>query len=161
MRIASCRVSGGGEITGIVVMAPVAEPFQAHAHITLLAPFGDAARFDGSLVEDLAAWFATVEPFDVALTAVREFADGVAYLSPEPADRFRALTEALAVRFPDYPPYEGVFADIVPHCTIDAGARGAAARMLPLQFRATEAQLVHADGDARWRTVARFPFTPA
>jgi 2'-5' RNA ligase len=150
-----------GEITGVVVMAPGAEVFKDHAHITLLAPFGAISRFDGELVARLRKHFAMVSSFDFELTAVREFPDGVVYLAPEPAAPFRKLTEALVAEFPDFPPYDGAFAEIIPHCTIEAERRHAASAALPIAEHATRAHLVYARTENDWQWIATLPFAPA
>ena len=78
--------------------------------------------------------------FEIEFSEVRWFGEQVAWLAPTPDQPFRALTEALWARFPDYPPYRGEFADVVPHLTIghdvpvedlSAAAEAVAAR-LPL-----------------------------
>ena len=149
-----------GEITGIVVMAPSAEPFKDHAHITLLAPFGPVTRFDKRFVDHLRAFFSTVAPFDFTLTTVREFPDGTVYLGPEPVEPFRKLTHALVDLFPDYPPYEGAFAEVIPHCTIEPDRRHAAVASLPLAEHATRAHLVYARTENDWQWIATLPFAP-
>lgn len=147
-----------GEITGVVVMVPGAEVFKDHAHITLVAPFGPASRFDEDVVGQLREFFATVVPFDFSLTAVREFPDGVTYLAPEPVEPFRKLTEAIVDLFPDYPPYEGAFDDVIPHCTIESERRDAAAVALPIGERATRAHIVYARTENDWQWIATLPF---
>jgi hypothetical protein len=149
-----------GEITGIVVMAPGAEPFKDHAHITLLAPFGPVTRFDEQFIARLQRYFATVTPFDFALTAVREFPDGLTYLAPEPVEPFHKLIDDLVGIFPDYPPYEGAFDDVIPHCTIESDRRAAAAAALPIVEHATRAHLVYARTENDWQWIATLPFAP-
>ena len=107
------------EITGLVVPVPEAAAFAAHPHITLLAPFRPRRLLDAKLQHELAALFAPVAAFDFRLVDIRVFPDGHVYLAPEPAEPFRELTNVLAVRYPDTPPYEGLFDDVIPHCTID------------------------------------------
>jgi 2'-5' RNA ligase len=147
-----------GEITGIVVMVPGAEVFKDHAHITLIAPFGPASRFDKALVGLLRDVFRTVSPFDYSLTAVRDFPDGVTYLAPEPVEPFRKLTDAIVGMFPEYPPYGGMFDDVIPHCTIESDRRAAAAAALPITERATRAHIVHARTENDWQWIATLPF---
>jgi hypothetical protein len=43
------------------------------------------------------------------------------YLDPEPGDSYAALTDAVFRAFPDYPPFDGKFADVVPHVTVAHG----------------------------------------
>lgn len=145
------------EITGIVVPVPTAGAVAQHPHVTLLAPFRPRHRLDAALRRELRDLFATVEPFDCAFVEVRTFPSGIRYLAPEPDEPFQALTKALAARFPDTPPYEGAFDDIVPHLTLDEGAEPEG---LPWRVHVAEAQLVHTrDGD--WDVVDRFPFAPS
>jgi hypothetical protein len=42
------------------------------------------------------------------------------YLAPSPAEPFKALTQAVVERYPDYPPYGGEYAvsELTPHLTI-------------------------------------------
>lgn len=44
---------------------------------------------------------------------------------PEPDTQLRQLTEAIADRWPEAPPYGGRFAEIVPHLTIAQGREDA------------------------------------
>src|SRR5262249_34892148 len=135
------------EITGLVVPVPEADRYAAHPHVTLLAPFGTRERADDTrLQNELRGFFASVAPFEFALVDVRQFPAGMYYLSPEPAERFRAIPTALTMRYPDSPPYEGQFRDIIPHLTIDDDARP---EPLPIAARATIAELVHSH-DTAW-----------
>ena len=120
--------------TAIVVLVPEAEamvgPFRARhdpsatagmpAHITVLYPFVPPPRIDAAVVEALGRAVAQVPPFTFTLAALRGF-PGVLYLAPEPDEPFRRLTTAIWRRFPDWPPYRGRHADIVPHLTIAHG----------------------------------------
>ena len=47
-----------------------------------------------------------------------EGAPAVLYIAPEPDGPFRELTDALAQAFPEHPPYDGAFAEVVPHLTV-------------------------------------------
>jgi 2'-5' RNA ligase len=51
---------------------------------------------------------------------VRRF-PATAYLAPEPAEPFIALTEALIRTFPEFPPFRGEHESIVPHLTVANG----------------------------------------
>lgn len=93
------------------------DPAFTHAHITVLAPFlpsPDAAAL-GAVESILAA----AAPITFTLARLETFPNGIVYLAPEPADPFRALTEALVAAFPQCPPYGGEFPDVVPHLTLD------------------------------------------
>lgn len=123
----------GGE-TAFVVLVPEAEPRVAAlrarcdpvaalgvpAHITLLYPFLPPARVQRGVLRRAAAAIARQRAFDFRLAAPGEF-PGVAWLGPEPAEPFIALTRALVRAFPDWPPYGGAHAEIVPHLTVAHG----------------------------------------
>jgi hypothetical protein len=141
------------EITGIVIPVPEAQRYADHPHVTLLAPFRARDRLDEpALRASLGDFFAVIAPMRFSLVQVHRFPVGILYLAPEPADPFRAMTLALAVQFPDCPPYGGQFDDVVPHLTIrdDAGPLA-----LPIEVHADVAQLVHSRGST-WDVVATF-----
>ena len=143
------------EITGIVIPVPEAQPYAAHPHITLLAPFRPRALLDDpALRTELATFFGSVAPMSFALVEVRRFPVGIDYLAPEPAEPFRAATLALAREFPDCPPYGGLFDDVIPHLTIDDGR---APVPVPIAARASVAHLVHSH-DTTFDVVAAFEF---
>jgi 2'-5' RNA ligase len=87
------------------------------AHITLLYPFRPPAEIDAGVLESLERLLGGFAPFDYALTEPRRF-PGVLYLAPEPDERFKMIVSALTERFPENPPYGGVFAEVVPHLTV-------------------------------------------
>ncbi len=132
-------------------------------HITILFPFLPAERLDPSVRVDLAEIAAGIEPFEVRFEAVARFPT-VVYLVPEPATPFVRLTEMVARRFPEHPPYGGAFDEIVPHLTVcessDAPADAIAERAersLPFVRRVTALEiLVEGDGSP-WRERWRIP----
>jgi 2'-5' RNA ligase len=160
------------EPTAVVVPVPGAEPVVGAwrerldpaaavgmpAHITLLHPFleepapGDVAA--------LAALCAAAAPVDVVFRRVGTF-EGVVYIAPEPAAPFRALTLAIAARWPSHPPYAGAYDEVVPHLTVaftdelETIERDLAPQ-LPLATRLTSAALF-AFEDGRWRERERLP----
>ncbi|SDT63001.1 2'-5' RNA ligase family protein [Jiangella sp. DSM 45060] len=93
------------------------DPAFTHAHITALAPFLPAP--DPAALDTVAAIAAAASPITFTLRRLETFPNGIVYLAPEPADPFRALTEALVAAFPQCPPYGGEFPDVVPHLTLD------------------------------------------
>src|SRR2546427_7089527 len=116
-------------------------------HITLLSPFIRPDRLDPGVRGRLAALFAGVRSFRFQLTSVRWFGDQVMWLAPEPAAPFVQLTELLVAEF-RIPPYEGAYAEIVPHLSValqnPEGARqvqGAIAARLPLRAVADRVHL--------------------
>jgi len=132
-------------------------------HVTLLIPFADSGSVP---LEETQAVLGGFEPFDFELTEVRRFAarDTVLWLAPEPPDPFVAVTQALVRAFPEFRPYDGAFAEIVPHLTVaiererpvlDGIERDLAAH-LPIRARAEAATIVqHVDG--RWQPHSTIP----
>jgi 2'-5' RNA ligase len=134
-------------------------------HVTILYPFLRPEHIDEAArlaVGDVAA---AVQPFEAELVSVEAFPDGVIWLAPLPAAGFRSLTTAATARFPDHPPYEGRFDEVIPHLTVGgppapAGLRQAIERdlagRLPLPFRVETLSLFVSTG-GRWSSTARFP----
>ena len=121
-------------------------------HVTLLYP---APRDVEAIAEVLVAFSA----FEVVFARLDRF-PGTLWLAPEPAERFQRVIEALVRRFPDHPPYDGAFAEIVPHLTVAQSAFDEAVvsveMRLPLRSRAERAVLLeHAEAE-HWREVASF-----
>jgi hypothetical protein len=121
-------------------------------HVTLLA----SCPGDEAAIADV---LAHVPAFAVRFLKVDRF-PGTLWLAPEPAEPFVRTTEALAARFPGFPPYGGVYANIVPHLTVaqsgfDEAIRAAEA-WLPLRSRAERAVLFEQPGTDRWVERARF-----
>ena len=168
--------------SGIIVPIPEAEAavdelrarhdpqarFGVPAHITLLYPFAHPSTV-GDLVPALRQLFDAVRAFEFSLVEVRRF-PAAAYLHPEPAAAFVGLTELLVRQFPEFPPYRGAFATVIPHLTVadhvapdvlDTVAADLAG-WLPIRCRATEAWLVCSDEHGVWsrRDVFRFGSIP-
>ena len=124
-------------ITALAVDVPEAEPMvgslrEQHdptvrlgvpAHITVLVPFMAPEQLTPAIEARLERTFRMHPAFDFTLAGVGRF-PGVAFLAPEPAARFIALTEAVVSEFPDHPPYGGEFSSIVPHLTVAHGSEG-------------------------------------
>jgi hypothetical protein len=87
-------------------------------HVTLVYPFA-AEPTDGILLR-LARVLGSFPAFDLTLAETHRLewaGDTVLSLRPDPSEPFVAMTEAVAAEFPEYPPYEGVFDEIIPHLT--------------------------------------------
>jgi 2'-5' RNA ligase len=132
-------------------------------HVTVLFPFLKPSALDPTVRRQLAGIAATVAPFEVRFTSVGRFPN-VVYLAPEPADPFVALTEAVASRFPEHPPYEGAFDVVIPHLTITEAdeapldeLEALAAGSLPFHRRATALEVIVEGDDGRWRSRWRIP----
>ena len=130
------------------------------AHVTLLYPFMDSDLLTPALVERAAAAIERFVPFDVSFADFRYF-DGspsILYLAPAPAEPFVEMTAALAVAFPEYPPYGGVHSEVTPHVTVAAGEREQLraferelSQGLPVDARVDEARLFRRDAAGRWQ----------
>jgi hypothetical protein len=103
------------------------------AHVTVLVPFLDIDRITNTVVGDLRALIGARSSFTVRFEECRRFPD-VLYLAPTPDQPFRALTEDIAKRWPEAPPYEGQFTEVIPHLTIAHGQQ-------PSIFEELEAEL--------------------
>ena len=87
------------------------------AHVTIVYPFKPPFELTAETIAALHDLFSKTASFEVSFTGPKRF-PGVLYLSPEPDELFRCLTERVTEQFPDALPYGGEFADIVPHLTI-------------------------------------------
>jgi 2'-5' RNA ligase superfamily len=139
------------------------------AHITVLAPFVPPDLLTPAVEDELRALFAGIAAFDFRLTEVRRW-PLVVYLAPEPSERFSALIEAMADRFPSYPPYGGIHEEVIPHLTVAECEREgscadpdailgeverAISGVVPIEARADEVWLM--TGSDRWTLRTRFP----
>lgn len=166
--------------TTLIVEVPAAEPVvRRHrleldanarlgipAHITILAPFmpsGAIGREERARLENV---FAIVKPFDFCLDQLRWFGTAVLWLGPKDPAPFRDLTSAVVAEFPDFPPFEGQFDEVVPHltvgydCPIDAMRRAEQeiTPNLPVLGRVTAVTLMgESVPQGSWGTLASFP----
>ncbi|WP_236655345.1 2'-5' RNA ligase family protein [Streptacidiphilus carbonis] len=90
------------------------------AHVTVLYPFLEPDRIDEATIAALRALFASHDAFDLAFRRCARLS-GMVCLAPEPDLPLRALTAAVAARWPEAPPYRGRFEDPVPHLTVALG----------------------------------------
>jgi 2'-5' RNA ligase len=132
------------------------------AHVTLLFPFVPVEHFDRILVDELRRLFAAQRAFEFSLPRVDRFPD-YAWLAPEPDEPFRRLTALIYERYPNYPPYEGIHDDVIPHLTVAEGGvdvqdevDAALTPHLPIAARAEEITLLVEDDAGRWRPGQRF-----
>ncbi|WP_432925412.1 2'-5' RNA ligase family protein [Microbispora sp. CA-135349] len=163
--------------TALVVEVPSAEPlvrglrerydssaaYGMPAHATVLYPFLPRERLDDGVLAALRELFAARRPFEVAFRGVGRF-PGVVYLAPEPDGPLRELTETVAGRWPEAPPYGGRFDAVVPHLTVAEGLAGedlariaaGLAAGLPVTTLVGGVTLRVFDGEG-WRAEAFFP----
>lgn len=164
--------------TAIVVLTREAEPviggfYRRHTgagrdgmtpHVTLIVPFIAASEIDAAAEGRLASLFGRFEAFDYVLRRFEYFESGVLYLAPQPPAPFIDLVLALTDEFPEYPPYEGVHDDVIPHATVVESddrelldeVRSETQPRLPIACRAAEATLVERGADLRWRPRTAF-----
>jgi len=163
--------------TALVVEVPEAEPLVGEwrgkydwsarrgvpAHITILYPFAPTEHLDDELLDGLRRLFAAQAAFRFSLARVARFPD-VAWLAPEPARPFKALTDLVATNYPDYPPYEGIHEQVIPHLTVAEGGvdlqdevEAALSPRLPVEARVDAVSLLAEDPTERWHRAERFP----
>lgn len=165
--------------SGLIVEVPESEAAVAHhrdaldinarggvpAHFTVLYPFLPPDRIDGAVLRDLTALFAAVPAFDIALTHTSWFDRHVLWLAPEDPAPFRALTALVHAAYPDFPPFAGLYDDVVPHLTVGHGEKLAemaqaeidVKQHLPIRSVARAVTLMTQDApEGPWTTAARF-----
>ena len=133
------------------------------AHVTLIFPFVPTQEVDEELIGELRELFAAQPAFSFTLARVARFPE-VAWLAPEPDDPFRRLTVLLASRYPEYPPYEGIHDDVIPHLSVGRGddafqdeVDSALTPHLPIEASAEDVTLLVEDGSGHWRKSESFP----
>ena len=87
------------------------------AHVTILYPFKPPDALTADVIATLQDLVSRLPSFNVSFQEFQGFPD-VLYLAPMPAEPFQRLTETVASRYPETPPYGGAFTEIVPHLTI-------------------------------------------
>ena len=145
-------------ISAFAVKVPAAEPLVEDlrrrydatvalgvpAHITVLVPFMDPALITGEVLDRARRVLQRTPSFSFSLGAVGRFSE-TAYLAPEPAAPFIAMTLALVEAFPDFPPYGGEHAGVIPHLSVAHGdALGAEEAAIELRARLLASGPVHA-----------------
>lgn len=163
--------------SALIVAVPEAEPAVGEwrlrydnarlgipAHVTLLFPFVPAEALSDELFAELRELFAGQASISFSLTRLVAFPDQTLWLAPEPSAPFRRLTELIFERYPDYPPYEGIHDEIIPHLTVttgDASLRdaldAALTPHLPIDAEVRNVHLLEEEESGHWRTRERFP----
>jgi hypothetical protein len=127
--------------TGLVLLAPDVDhvvdqwrrrydPVRARgmpAHVTVLFPWLPYDLVAGEDRSALAALCTSRPPVEMNFARFGRFSQTL-WLDPQPAEPIVELVELVAGRWPDHPPFGGMFADIVPHPILadghDPGADG-------------------------------------
>ncbi len=133
------------------------------AHITLLYPFLPP-RFAESEIENLVELFSAIPVFEFSLIEVCRF-PRTAYLHPNEPQRFTEIVKKLLETWPDCRPYNGAFADIIPHLTVADDADAQTLDMvqerllkhLPIACVVREAWLLFSNDIGLWSRKACFP----
>ena len=152
--------------SAIVVLVPQAEAMvrsvrrrydlasaRVPAHITVLFPFKPPHEITPAVIADLGRLFARFDSFSFSLSELGTFPDTL-YLVPRPSEPFVDLTRAMQKWFPETPPYDGAFDEIIPHLTLARisdempfqrlvkEVQGSLRPQLPVQLVATEVHLL-------------------
>jgi 2'-5' RNA ligase len=138
------------------------------AHVTILYPFVLPDAITSEVIDLAAAAVASVPAFECTFARTSWFGRDVLWLAPEPDQPFRALTTALHAAFPQYPPFGGIYPDVVPHLTIGTRPPGGLATLeaaeadvwpaLPVRtFVSSAALMTGTQAAASWRVAAEFP----
>jgi hypothetical protein len=115
-------------------------------------------------VDQLKHLFARRSPFNYRLIDLGRWPHNL-HLLPAPAEPFVALTKAVWEAFPAFPPYEGRYADIVPHLSVAQGGTElldeaelllrSRVPTIGISAACTEISLI-ANTGTTWQEVARF-----
>jgi len=160
------------DLTGLIVPLPDLEPVVGEwrdrfdtrfenvpAHVTVLVPWIPPDALTEADLDLLGQLTKSWQPFEVMFAGFGcfEVGDGrtVQFLEPKPADEFLALTEDVSTVWPEYPPYEGQIAEVVPHLTVGDGVtaeqsdelRAAIEPALPVRTTARELLAVEVRAD--------------
>ena len=135
-------------------------------HITVLAPFADAA--DTASMARLRIVAARHPALDLRFTRVSQFGPGGAvWLVPEPHEPVLALLTDVVDAFPEHPPYGGLHAYPVPHLTVTtdgdettlAQVQSALDAQGGLGARVSEVGVWQRGADEVWQLVAAAPLS--
>ena len=137
------------------------------AHVTVLYPFLDPAAISDEVHSALSRIASDVAAFDVRFERVGRFTD-VVWLAPEPVQPIAALTDAVAGRWPDHPPYGGAYEEVIHHLTVADGAppevldrlEREVGALLPISQPVRELTLA-ARRRGTWAELARYPLGAA
>ena len=134
------------------------------AHVTVLYPFMDPKGLGRQRRARLATVFAGFPPLGLVFSRIGRFPE-VLWVAPDEPEPVMAMVRAVAAAFPDYPPYGGQFATIIPHVTVahgvglDLGALEPEVRrrLSPPVTERVEAVGLFTTVRRRWVEVDRFP----
>jgi len=137
-------------------------------HVTVLFPFLPASALTPQVQAALSDIAAERRLFTVSFDEVM-CREQMVWLLPADQRPFMRLTAEVTARWPGYPPYEGVHAELIAHLTLvetlqvevlDA-ACAAASRAAGFAAAADELRVIVEDATGRWHTRWRLPLGPA
>lgn len=136
------------------------------AHVTILYPFKPPDELTADVIATLRDLVLSLPSFNVSFRELQGFPDTL-YLAPVPAEPFQRLTEIIVCRYPETPPYNGAFTEIVPHLTVAQVSdiqkledivtefREAARKTLPIHARVNTVSLMD-NSNGYWKVQAEF-----
>ncbi len=134
-------------------------------HLTLMFPFIPPRELTDLAVDDLESLIGRSAAFEVSLSRVNQFEQGVVYLEPEPVAPFIHLTKEIGRQF-GLLPFGGQFGEEpVPHLTVGVLESVSVRRRiayqlvpeLPITIRADEAWLM-VGNSTNWTIVRKMRF---
>lgn len=167
--------------SALVVLVAAAEPLVAShrfvhdpmaargvpAHVTVLHPFRDVVdEVTAQAIESIAD---EINSFTATFASVGRFRGEVVFLSPEPLECFKTMTQMFVQAFPDCPPYGGAFLDPHPHLTVATRIDESTANRietaitpgLPLVTPVDQLTLLIEDDDGMWSIGTSWPLRGA
>ena len=169
-------------MTAFVVRVPEAEsivyPLRKHcdsraaagapAHIAILSPFMAAELITGAIIQKARNVFSSFRPFTFFLNDVGRWPE-TTFLLARPAHYFTDMTNAISEEFPDYPPYSGMYDEIIPHLTIadknvdnadiaEYGVRRILEQHGPIEAKCTVVDLIE-NSSGVWKIMHTFSLT--
>lgn len=170
--------------TALLLVCPEAEPVVAQlrkrhdpaaqdgvpAHVTVLFPFKPLDAIEEDDHRRLESIFAAAAPFTLTGSRTGWFGERVLYVAPDDPEPVLELVAEVAAEFPEYPPYGGLFDEVVPHLTIGhdhpiedlRAAEDEARRRLPFTQHVDRVELwtgpvvAGRDEPARWHRVRSY-----
>ncbi len=137
----------------------------APAHIVILSPFMAPELISGDVIRRAQNVFSSFRPFAFFLNNIGRWPE-TTFLFARPAHYFIDMTNAISEEFPDYPPYSGLYDEIVPHLTIadenvdnadiaEQAIRRALEQHGPIEAKLKTVELIE-NSSGRWRTMHEF-----
>jgi 2'-5' RNA ligase len=138
------------------------------AHVTILYPFLTQTQVTDDVWMDLTKIVLSQQVFELELTSCARFPAGTLYLQPRQAGPIVLLTEKIAARWPECPPYGGMFSEVIPHLTVaesptDVQVADICASIcpyLPIRCTVSNATLFAPEGQT-WRPWRKLHFAAA